>query len=72
MVEGWGLECYINQDSLALVIIYYDFLCRVDPTYIKLYSKDYQFKSSYAALKGCNYVLVRHSFPLVMFMDIIE
>ena len=53
-----GLECYkiINKANLALIIIYYDFLCIVDPTDIKLYTKDYQFKSSYAALKGSNYV----------------
>ena len=46
-----GLEWYINKDNIGLIIInYYDLLCRVDPTYITLYSKDYQFKSSYAAL----------------------
>ena len=25
MVEG--LECYINKDNIALIIIYYDLLC---------------------------------------------
>lgn len=60
MVGGWvsgGVGVlYKHKHNPALIIVYYDFLCRVDPTYIEFYAKDHQFKSSYVALRGCNYV----------------